>query len=753
MKRNKFFSPALMLEGIKQTRVVGICFAVISVLVSCGYPLLRLISYASMDYDTLKAQPYFTIDIATFSMPIFLMQYIMPIVMIFLLFNFMNIRKASDFYHSIPLSKTCVYLTYTVTALIWSIVTVVVSTLLSFTIYALSLKTVINIEFVWPTIISSIILAMLIASIALLAKGLSGTIFTNIIITLIIMFLPRVIILLYTTAINTSVKITDVSFMSLTDIYNNIIFAPFIYNNSFLIEKTAPILNASTQWYSLILAIIYFVIGFFIHKFRKSESAGKSAAYKGVQPVVRILLGSIPLLLISFNLACGLKVYTEFWLIGILVSLLAYFLYELITTKSAKKLLISIPFYLIAILANAIFIIACVSERNFILNDIPEPSEISSVSISYNNDYLNVVYINDNYYKYKTENIKYDDKGLIDHLQSSLVETVEKVKEDDFSKFYSENYIYYDVIFHCSSGRDIKRRVYVNINKLGGSENLSLDSYIHKNKEYENAIYSLPTDKELKSINIDTSNIDFSKDELNELWKIYKEEFNSASNEDKNMLSYRDNDIYNNYNIDNTTSIVTIGYVGMNSFSQHYLIDAKITPKTYNKYLDKTMSKLIQDNIVDTVKKNESNAKYFRLDFSDLKNKDNYFTLEYYNDNVGDEDLMMNPSVDGTLKRYNVNYSDSGIDKKYISDLRKISNIIINAISENLDVEKDDLIQCSLSTNVNLEYLYDDDRISGYSMSSQSQTVYVNITDEQYDEINRILSKCSNHTDYVEPKN
>ena len=190
MKRNKFFSPALMLEGIKQTRVVGICFAIISVLASCGYPLLRLISYASMDYDTLKAQPYFTIDIATFSMPIFLIQYIMPIVMIFLLFNFMNIRKASDFYHSIPLSKTCVYLTYTVTALIWSIVTVVVSTLLSFTIYALSLKTVINIEFIWPTIISSVILAMLVASIALLAKGLSGTIFTNIIITLIIMFLP-----------------------------------------------------------------------------------------------------------------------------------------------------------------------------------------------------------------------------------------------------------------------------------------------------------------------------------------------------------------------------------------------------------------------------------------------------------------------------------------------------------------------------------------------------------------------------------
>ena len=231
-------------------------------------------------------------------------------------------------------------------------------------------------------------------------------------------------------------------------------------------------MNASTQWYSLILAIIYFVIGFFIHKFRKSESAGKSAAYKGVQPVVRILIGSIPLLLISFSLACGLKVYTEFWLIGILVSLLAYFLYELITTKSAKKLLISIPFYLIAILANAIFIIACVSERNFILNDIPEPSEISSVSILYDNDYLNTVYINDNYYKYKTENIKFDDKELIKCMQSSLVENVEQVKKDNLNKFFDGNYLLYDVIFHCSSGRDIKRRVYVNVGKSNENNDL-----------------------------------------------------------------------------------------------------------------------------------------------------------------------------------------------------------------------------------------------------------------------------------------
>ena len=281
-----------------------------------------------------------------------------------------------------------------------------------------------------------------------------------------------------------------------------------------------------------------------------------------------------------------------------------------------------------------------------------------------------------------------------------------------------------------------------------------------KTSNFEKKFVKVIQDNSLKNsiLYLDLTEVVKNKTIKKELLEKYPELNNNIKdpliiifNNDKVIRIYNIKD--NNYNIDNTTSIVTIGYVGMNSFSQHYLIDAKITPKTYNKYLDKTMSKLIKDNIVDTVKKNESSAEYFRLDFSDLKNKDNYFTLEYYNDNVGDEDLMMNPSVDGTLKRYNVNYTDSGIDKKYISDLRKISNIIINAISENLDVEKDNLIQCSLSTNVNLEYLYDDDRISGYSMSSQSQTVYVNITDEQYDEINRILSKCSNHTNYVEPEN
>lgn len=135
MKRNKFFSPALMLEGIKQTKVVGICFAIVSILLSCYFPFLKIME-SSANYWKSDV----IMDLGSFVLPIFVLQYLMPIVVVFVLFNFMNSRKASDFYHSIPLSKTCIYVTYTIVALLWSLAVILVSTFLSYYLYSFAPK-------------------------------------------------------------------------------------------------------------------------------------------------------------------------------------------------------------------------------------------------------------------------------------------------------------------------------------------------------------------------------------------------------------------------------------------------------------------------------------------------------------------------------------------------------------------------------------------------------------------------------------
>lgn len=750
MKNNKFFSPSLMWEGIKQTKMVGICFVIFSILASCGYPFLRLISYNSMNSEGLKAQPNITINLETFLLPIFLIQFIMPMVLIFMMFGFLNKRKASDFYHSIPLNRTCVYITYTVVSLLWSLVTILASTFLSYTIYACTQKTIINSEFIWTTIISSFILAMLVSSIALIAKGLSGTTFSNIIIFIIVMFLPRIIILLYTIAVNMSVKIADISFASFSDIYNNIVFAPF-YSMNVYNDLNTPVSSARTLWYSLILAVIYFISAFVIHKFRNSESAGKSASYKAVQPVVRILLGAIPLLLISVTFASGSEVVPEFWLIGIVVSLLLYFLYELITTKSAKKLVAAIPFYLIAILANAMFVSVCIGQRNFVLNDIPEVSEISSVSVISNYYTNDSSYSDDSYsyYRYKTQDVKIDDKELIKVLQSSLVESVQKVK--DKKNLNGKNIESCKVVYHCTSGRDIERTVYVDDAKYGNGNDSVVVSYLMKNEDYLNAVTSLPTDNEIKSISL--FGRDFTDEECKELWKIYKDEYNAASIEAKDKLTYRGDASYDIGRL--LTNFEISGYVGTNSFSVQYGINSELTPKTYNKYMNMYMSKLVKNGIVDKILDSSKNGDMFNLEFRDISSDSyNMFSLQYCKENIETEDLLMESFVHGSLERYNVTYGSNDIDEKTMSELRKIPEIIANAISDKVDISKGNIIECYATIDSGLEYYYDEDgNVNGYSNGGTSEVIYVNISDEQYDEINNILKKCCKSSPFEDSTN
>lgn len=728
MKRNKIFSFPLMLEGIKQTKVVGICFAIISLLISCGYPILRLISYSSMDYDTLKVQPSFTINLASFSLPIFVIQYIMPVTMIFVLFSFMNKRKASDFYHSIPMSRTCIYLTYTAVALIWSLVIILANTFISYIIYACTPKLIISAEFILPTIIASFVLSMLTVSIALVAKGLSGTMFTNIIITIIVAFLPRVIILLYTIAVNSAVKIADVSFMSFADIRNNILFAYVTTNN-----EVAELFTAETLWYSVVLAVIYFAVGFVLHKFRNSETAGKNSSYKGVQIVVRTLLGAVPLLMISMFFAIGSKPVNEVWFIGIVISLLVYFLYELITTKNAKKLLTAIPFYAIPVILNVVFVFICLGARDSILNDIPQVSDISSVSVSSYDDFN---YYGDNYYQYKVQDVKIKDKELINILQSALTDNVQKVK--DGKSLTGNSTELYTVIYHCNSGKDIKRKVYVDINKYGNNGDSAVLSILEKDDAYIKAMSDLPTDKEIKHIESESCYGGSIGEVDNDTWELYKSEYNALSDENKSILNYHSDC---EFRVDSFLNVS--GYVGANGFSQTYLVLPNLTPKTYDKLINSHMKECFKDGTINKISESIKNDDSFIIEFENVQNNDS-INLHY------DKNTDLIASIYASLQEdiYDIDRENNRGISKYLPELRRIGEIIVDSITENVDVSSKNLIRCEITYDmVTNSYKSEDGSSYGYDIyECEEEVIYINMTDEQYNEIISIVKKVCKNT-------
>ena len=203
------------------------------------------------------------------------------------------------------------------------------------------------------------------------------------------------------------------------------------------------------------------------------------------------------------------------------------------------------------------------------------------------------------------------------------------------------------------------------------------------------------------------------------------------------------------------TNFQISGYVGTNSFFVEYSINSELTPKTYNKYINMYMSKLVKNGIVDKILDSSRNGDIFNLEFNDISsNSYNVFSLQYCKENIEAEDLFMESFVYGSLERYNVTYGSNDIDEKAMSELRKIPEIIANAISDNVDPSKGNMIECYATIDSDLEYYYDEDgNVNGYSNGGTSEVIYVNISDEQYDEINNILKKCCKSTPFEDSKN
>lgn len=765
--RNKFFSISLMWEGIKQTKTIGICFTIISIIAACLLPAKKMISLYSMDSVSFNSVTVETVSLIEFLLPIFIVMYIVPIVFVLSLFRFMNRRDASDFYHSTPHNRSCVYITYSAVVLIWSIFIISLSTLSSLILYSFIPKTAaIPYDFAVYTILSSFVLAMLVMSITLVAKGLSGTGFSNAVITFLLMFAPRIIIMFFAQSIINATVIVDASMLSIANPSCNIIFSPLIIYTNY----SAEVLTSSlTIGYSVILAVIYFALGMFLHKKRNSETAGASSSFKFVQHIVRTSFGVIPTLFICFALASGDNLNVGNWLACILVSLLLYFLYELATTRSAKKLLRAAPLYLVVVAFNIVFVLGSHMVSNSIMNDIPESSDIESVSVYDSGEALNMEnsmvknYKFKSYYSLMADEAKINDKDLIKVLQESLIDNINAVKSNakSFNGYieytsYEENdniissypaHEEYKVTFHMNSGRDIVRKVYVDKqkyltkNQVGSGESV-LFQYLNKNSEYMDVVTALPKENEIASVNLLYS--DLTEEQTKELWNTFRDEYNGLSYKDRACVM---NDSYGQADV-GTFDIK--GYYQNKQFTTYCTILSKSTPKTFSKYLN-IINEDFRKNFTSEIMDNITADKDFSIHSDDEFKQDTVSNNDYfyrmYIDYVASseyEDDMMGSSIDACFPSLKTSYIGS-FNSKNLKDIRKIAQIINDALSNEFDINGAHPIRF----NVNILERTITKHEGGVSMSSKpssSKTAYVNLTDEQYKQISDILGGIVDNT-------
>lgn len=572
--KKKLFSVKIYLEGLRQTRVAGLFLLIATVLVSALGPLA---SFAT----SLLYESYDFVDLSDFTPWLILFMFVGPIVLTMRLFSFLNKRNGSDFYHALPCTRTCMLTSFSLSVITWLAGTILLTILSNAYLYTVCPNTYIHWSFIPYSFCTYFAGSLLVFAVMLVAKSITGTGFSNIVVGALIGFGPRIFTSAFVSVLTEMVPIVDMSGMGffLDTAYNipvNIVMEFFGLTFDSTVFGYVPGIIAT-----FVLAVLYFLLAALLLKYRKSETAQKAAPNKVLQHIIRCLI-TIPITLVIpvTILQIGWIDFFSFMVIGF-VAVLIYFGYELLSTKKVKNLLYALPVFGAVILFDILFGVALVGASEAALM-VPDVSDVKSVHVSienadYNHNHYNVLL---------TENHFVADERLIQTVTASLDDTVQFVKSDQYyemlyNEYGTSTYSLYKVAIRQKNGTVIKRDVLFTASAVN-----EITAAYENDLAYKEKLVQLPDKKSINSIRF-SSGVNEKKAE--EIWAVYSEEYSLLGYEDKRELNGGLDRYYESNNwSDRSMRIVSFyvsGYKGVNAYEVEYLLTPK-TPKAYQLYLE-----------------------------------------------------------------------------------------------------------------------------------------------------------------------
>ncbi len=527
MKRTSLFNVKLYAEGLHQTMVFGILTMIITELATLlgfagalisQYSLLRDYSYGYLFANCVA-------DITTISPLFTFASLISALVLPLILFGFMNKRNQSDFYHVLPHKRSTIFFSFTCSILTWILANMLLSFVSGFCLYSCFLKETYIYSF--PALLKSFlavfVMVLLVYACTMLAKTITGTLFSNLIVTALILFLPRFILMMIRLVVlNEVASVTHMAFPF--GEFNILCNFMRFYGANDVYYFTKGIL------YTLILAFIYLSAAFFLFGKRKSESAGQSSPTRTIQAIYRIavafVISIVGTLLIVDSILSNQTISAEEYLViaGIyFAAVIAFFVFEIITTKTSKNLVRILPTLLVVVAINVITGFSTSAIYNGYQKPCPDISKISYVSWSdYNNNGFTFIadYSESNdYFNLQSEKLQLKD-------QASKKLAVDAWTASINNYYANEPYAPYELKVCLQSGKTLYRNV-----NLTESQQETLLKIFQNNKEYQKIITTLPDATETKtSIYLDNGNRLFTKEEVLSVYNTFRAEVAETGN-------------------------------------------------------------------------------------------------------------------------------------------------------------------------------------------------------------------------------
>lgn len=515
MKRKKMtFSLKMLWEGFRQCKMIGIFAAVIIVLGAVLAPVAQVIEMSASPYHTKVVYEAWSAN------PVMLLVLVAAPLMTLILFHFLDSRAASDLYHALPCKRITLYLSYAGSVLTWVVVLLLLGTLTSLITCSFTHNYIVLLkDSLLPFATSIFCISFLVVSGILVSMSITGTVFTNILFSGILLFLPRFCAFaLQNSMVRSLPFLTDSMNMGFFRNGNNLLFAGVSAVFGITDSGTVAEDVLSPGWqpllYTFLLGLLYFLIAAFLFCRRRSEAAGQSAPSRLLQHIYRIVVTMTICIFIACMLYMDIVNHTArngwfMYLILYLAAALVYFAYELITTRKWHNLLTALPGLGIVALLNVGILLGMHMVQSHIVAQRPAMQEIESVSfcntdgseyissssyLSYQ-DYVNLecrdieitdptaitlvsYYLDENLKTWEESASAYEKK-----YSTSVSDTYEAYAESDESALTNRNDVYYayNVIIRTKD-KTLNRLIYV-----PAAETEKLLSALQSNQAYVDA--------------------------------------------------------------------------------------------------------------------------------------------------------------------------------------------------------------------------------------------------------------------------
>lgn len=564
---SRFFSLKLYIQGLKKVRAVGIATAIIIIIANALNPLISLISELSRQYDAdvvRSAEDVPANMIAPFSIFIAILA---PLA-VFSMFSFLNDRCKSDFYHSLPQRRECIFISFLAATLTWMLGAIIASHAINAILWAIGPYTSVNIVPLLLSLAAFLVLALLCASFATLATAVTGTVISNTLITLLFALFFRIIGALFLWGVEIQSNVFAPEHSPLTWLGFDY-YLPFaLFANLTGISDASAFANTPLIIFAFVTSLALLALSCLLFCKRRSECAGKSAPSRLLQHVWRIAI-TLPLVLLTVTLIVqdGFEGY-HIVLLG--VSLIIYLVFELMTTKKIKSMLRSIPMFSIPIVASVLLVFGTVAAASAVDSVTPAPEEIDgicTIADSYSNSYeeylVSETFVSDD------EAARIVSLALKDSTSSSFSH---REKTDILLRLRLEN------------GREIVRNIY-----FTQEAKADLMRLIHSSEELADVYTRLPKENEISYIGA-SGLYPVSDQQREQLWRTFCEEYETLTDEQKREIKgfndYNKEDYGYSSDVLSITSISVRGYYKLSPFFSSYPIIPSLMPKTALLYVE-----------------------------------------------------------------------------------------------------------------------------------------------------------------------